>query len=285
MKKTKYIDQLKENYHSSKKSCVIVLNVCVGAVLLVMIRQIFLENWQNVALCVLSVALMYIPVFLKSKIGITLPNVLEIAVIVFVFAAEILGEIANFYNKIPIWDSILHTTTGFLAASVGFGLIDLLNTHSKRIQMTPVFVALISFCFSMTVGVLWEFFEFSGDKMFHKDMQKDRIVTTVASVMLNPSGENKEVVVKNIDHTVLYDKDGNELCTIKGGYLDVGITDTMKDLAVNMLGAAVFSAAGFLYIHRRDKYKFAEGFIITIDNPNQDDEKQQKDDELTETKS
>lgn len=285
MKKTKYIDQLKENYHSSKKSCVIVLNVCVGAVLLVMIRQIFLENWQNVALCVLSVSLMYIPVFLKSKIGITLPNVLEIAVIVFVFAAEILGEIANFYNRIPIWDSILHTTTGFLAASVGFGLIDLLNTHSKRIQMTPLFVALISFCFSMTVGILWEFFEFSGDKMFHKDMQKDRIVTTVASVMLNPSGENKEVVVKNIDHTVLYDKDGNELATIEGGYLDVGITDTMKDLAVNMLGAAVFSAAGFLYIHRRDKYKFAEGFIITIDNPNQTDENSENADNLTETKS
>ena len=267
MGKNKIIEQMKENYRTSKKSCVIVLNVCVASVLLVMIRQIFLGNWQNVMLCVLSVALMYIPVFLKSKMGITLPNVLEISVIIFVYAAEILGEISNFYNRIPIWDSILHTTTGFLAASVGFGLIDLLNTHSKRIQMTPLFVALISFCFSMTVGVMWEFFEFSGDKLFDKDMQKDRLVTTVSSVMLNPSGENKEVVVKNIDHTILYDKDGNELKVIEGGYIDVGITDTMKDLAVNMLGAVVFSAAGFLYIHRRDKYKFAEGFIITIDNP------------------
>ncbi|MGN1338668.1 MAG: hypothetical protein ACI4WS_00080 [Oscillospiraceae bacterium] len=260
-------EQIKENYHSSKRSCVIVLNACIVAVLFVMIRQIFLGNFQNVMLCFLSIALMIIPVFLRSKTGITLPNVLEIAVIVFVFAAEILGEIANFYNRIPIWDSILHTTTGFLAASVGFGLIDLLNTHSKRIQMTPLFVALLSFCFSMTVGVLWEFFEFSGDKLFNKDMQKDRIVSTVASVSLNPSGENKEIVVKNIDHTVLYDKDGNELAVIEGGYLDVGITDTMKDLAVNMVGAVVFSAAGFLYIHRRDKYKFAEGFIITVDNP------------------
>lgn len=280
----KCFDQLKENYHSSKKSCVIVLNVSVAAVLLVMIRQIFLGNFQNVMLCVLSIALMYIPVFLRSKTGITLPNVLEISVIVFVFAAEILGEISNFYNRIPIWDSILHTTTGFLAASVGFGLIDLLNTHSKRIQMTPLFVAIISFCFSMTVGVLWEFFEFSGDKMFHKDMQKDRIVTTVASVSLNPTGQNKEVVVKNIDHTVLYDKDGNELATIEGGYLDVGITDTMKDLAVNMLGAVVFSAAGFLYIHRRDKYKFAEGFIITIDNPNSTNDDTEKENEPADAK-
>ena len=104
--------------------------------------------------------------------------------------------------------------------------------------------------------------------------------------MLNPSGENKEIVVKNIDHTVLYDKDGNELAIIDGGYLDVGITDTMKDLAVNMLGAAVFSAAGFLYIHRRDKYRFAEGFIITIDNPhNENDNSEKENEELTDTKS
>ncbi len=276
----KIVNQAKENYKSSKKSCIIVLNVCVFAVLAVMIRQIFLGNFQNVALCVLSIALMYIPVFLKSTMRITLPNVLEIAVIVFVFAAEILGEIANFYNKIPIWDSILHTTTGFLAASVGFGLIDLLNTHSKRIQMTPFFVGLVSFCFSMTVGVLWEFFEFSGDKMFKKDMQKDRIVTVISSVELNPSGENKEIVVKNIDHTVLYDKDGNELERIEGGYLDIGIIDTMKDLAVNMLGAAVFSTAGFLYIHRRDKYKFAEGFIITVDNPDNGREESNSEDTI-----
>lgn len=267
-------NNLKKTYQDSKKSCIIVLNVSVFLVICVMIRQIFLGNIQNVMLCVLSVALMYIPVFLKSKMKITLPNALEISVIVFVFAAEILGEIANFYGRIPFWDSMLHTTTGFLAASVGFGLIDLLNTHSKRIQMTPLFVALLSFCFSMTVGVVWEFFEFSGDRMLKKDMQKDRIVTTVSTVMLNPDGENKEVVIKNIDKTVLYDKDGNELAVIEGGYLDIGLIDTMKDLAVNMIGALVFSALGFLYIHRRDKYKFAGRFIITIGeaSPEEDSE-------------
>ena len=103
-------------------------------------------------------------------------------------------------------------------------------------------------------------------------MQKDRIVATVSSVMLNPSGENKEVVVKNIDRTVLYDKDGNALITIEGGYLDIGITDTMKDLFVNMVGAVVFSTAGFLYIHRRDKYKFAGDFIITIDSAHENND-------------
>ncbi len=266
------LNNLKKNYQESKKSCLIVLNISVFLVLCVMIRQIFLGNIQNVLLCVLSVALMYIPVFLKSTMKITLPNALEISVIVFVFAAEILGEIANFYVRIPVWDTLLHTTTGFLAASVGFGLIDLLNNHSKRIQMTPLFVALISFCFSMTVGVVWEFFEFSGDRLFSKDMQKDRIITTVATVELNPSGANKEVVVKGIDRTVMYDKDGNELAVIEGGYLDLGLIDTIKDLAVNMAGALVFSAAGFLYIHRRDKYKFAGKFIITIgETPQTDD--------------
>ena len=264
---SKIINSLKEAYRGSKKSSVIVFVIFVSLVLAVMVRQIFLQNWMNMMLCVLSVAIMCAPRLLNKTMGIALPNVLEIAIIVFVFAAEILGEIANFYRRIPIWDSMLHCATGFLAASVGFGLIDLLNNNSKRIQMTPLFVALVSFCFSMTIGVLWEFFEFSGDRLFNKDMQKDRIVTTVATVELNPTGANKEVVVKNIDHTIMYDAEGNELAEIEGGYLDIGLIDTMKDLAVNMVGAVVFSTLGFLYIHRRDKYKFAEGFIITIDNP------------------
>lgn len=265
---------LKNNYRESKRSCLIVRNICVAMVIGVLVRQIFLENIQNVMLCILSVALMYIPAFLKSTMKLTLPNALEIAMIVFVFAAEILGEIDNFYGRIPFWDTLLHTTTGFLAASVGFGIIDLLNTHSKRIQMTPLFVALLSFCFSMTVGIMWEFFEFSGDRLLNKDMQKDRIITTVATVELNPERANKEVVIKGIDRTVMYDKDGNELAAVEGGYLDIGLIDTMKDLAVNMVGALVFSAAGFLYIHRRDKYKFAGKFIITIgEAPPEEDSK------------
>lgn len=262
-KKNDIVAKLSEKYHNSSKKSVITYLIIRGIIICVMIRQAMLADWHNVFLCGLSLVLLFIPFFLRTTFKINLPSVLEIAVFVFVFAAEILGEIANFYGHIPIWDTMLHTVTGFLAAAVGFGMIDLLNTHSKRINMTPLFVALVSFCFSMTVGVLWEFGEYSVDRLLGFDTQKDRIITEISSVALHPEGENEEVKIDNISYTILFDEEGNELARIDGGYLDIGIRDTMKDMLVNMVGAVVFSMFGFLYIHRRDKYKFAENFIIT----------------------
>lgn len=262
MKKER-IKNLKEKYRNSSKSSVAVYLTLRFIIILIMVRQVLLQEWNNVFLCGLSLALLFIPFFLQDTLKINFPSVLETAVFLFVFAAEILGEMANFYNHIPFWDTMLHTVTGFLAASVGFGAIDLLNSHSKRLNMTPLFVALVSFCFSMTVGVLWEFGEYTVDRLLGSDTQKDRIVTDISSVALNPSGENKEIKINGIAYTIVYDENGNEIGRIEGGYLDIGLIDTMKDMWVNLIGAFVFSVSGFLYIHQRDKYKFAERFIIT----------------------
>lgn len=262
-KRNEKIKNLQEKYRNSNRSSVAVYLTLRFVIILIMIRQILLQEWNNVFLCGLSLVLLFIPFFLRDTLKINFPSVLETTVFVFVFAAEILGEMANFYNHIPFWDTMLHTVTGFLAASVGFGTIDLLNNHSKRLNMTPLFVALVSFCFSMTVGVLWEFGEYTVDRLFGSDTQKDRIVTDISSVALNPSGENKEIKINGIAYTVVYDENGEEIGRIEGGYLDIGLIDTMKDMWVNLIGAVVFSVSGFLYIHQRDKYKFAERFIIT----------------------
>lgn len=262
-KRNEKIKNLQEKYRNSNRSSVAVYLTLRFVIILIMIRQILLQEWNNVFLCGLSLVLLFIPFFLRDTLKINFPSVLETTVFVFVFAAEILGEMANFYNHIPFWDTMLHTVTGFLAASVGFGTIDLLNNHSKRLNMTPLFVALVSFCFSMTVGVLWEFGEYTVDRLFGSDTQKDRIVTDISSVALNPSGENKEIKINGIAYTVVYDENGEEIGRIEGGYLDIGLIDTMKDMWVNLIGAVVFSVLGFLYIHQRDKYKFAERFIIT----------------------
>lgn len=227
-----------------------------------MFRQLFQEHYQDVLLCVLSLGVMSIPALLHTTLRLRLPNVLEIAIAMFVFAAEILGEISNFYGQFFFWDTMLHTINGFLAAAIGFSVVDLLNTHAKGIKMSPLFVALVSFCFSMTVGVMWEFFEFGGDQLARLDMQKDRIVQTISSVELDPEHDNNAITIDGIAYTVLYDSEGNELLTIDGGCLDIGIIDTMKDLLVNMVGAVVFSALGYLYIHRRDKFGFAGNFLI-----------------------
>lgn len=266
------LHHLLEHCRESKRITLGVFVILRALIIICMFRQLFQAHYQDVLLCILSLFVMSIPALLHTTLHLRMPNILEIAIAVFVFSAEILGEISNFYGQFAFWDTMLHTINGFLAAAIGFSVIDLLNTHAKGIKLSPLFVALVSFCFSMTVGVLWEFFEFGGDRLAHLDMQKDRIVQSVSSVEFDPEHDNNAITIDGIAYTVLYDSNGNELLTIEGGYLDIGIIDTMKDLLVNMAGAIVFSTFGYLYIHRRDKFGFAGNFLIVQENdPSQAD--------------
>ena len=234
-------------------------------VILVMIAQIINKNYENVFLCILTLILFLIPIWVDRKLNIKIPTFLEIIIFLFIFSAEILGEVAKFYVYFKNWDTILHTINGFLAAAIGFSLIDILNRSERfHMRLAPIFVAMIAFCFSMTIGILWEFFEFGCDTFTKHDMQKDEIVTSVASVNLDETKSNKPILLNNIEKTVIYseDKSGQKIeTTINGGYMDIGLKDTMNDLFVNFLGAYLFSIIGWLYIKNRDKYKFAENFM------------------------
>lgn len=219
-------------------------------------------NWNNVFLCILTLILFTVPTFISKKFHIKLPTTLEVIVYLFIYSAEILGEIQNFYGIFTHWDTMLHTLNGFLCAAVGFSLIDILNNmEDLHITLTPAFVALVAFCFSMTIGVLWEFGEYSVDKYFIKDMQKDRIINQISSVKINENKENVPIVIDNINKTYIYSNEGKKVTIIDGGYLEIGLIDTMKDLFVNFIGATVFSIIGYLYIKNRDDYRFAEKFI------------------------
>ncbi|HIR49550.1 MAG TPA: hypothetical protein IAB35_06180 [Candidatus Faecimonas gallistercoris] len=232
-------------------------------VILCMVEQSLKGNWHSVALCFLTLILFTLPTIASKTFKVKLPTTLEIIVYLFIFAAEILGEIQNFYGIFKHWDTMLHTLNGFLAAAVGFSLIDILNrTERFHIKMTPVFVALVAFCFSMTIGVLWEFCEFAADRYLNLDMQKDRIVEKISSVELNEKKQNEPVVIDNINKTKIYSND--KITTIENGYLDLGLIDTMKDLIVNFIGALIFSILGFLYIKDRDEYKFIERFVPVL---------------------
>ena len=233
--------------------------VLMAVVVLSIIRQFFLGNYHNMFLGVLTLILFMIPKVIEKKLGVSIPAGLEAVILIFIFSAEILGEINAFYVKIPIWDTMLHTTNSFLMAAIGFAMIDIFNRSEKfSIKMSPYFVAFVAFCFSMTVGVLWEFFEFSMDWFFQTDMQKDWILPAISSVKLNPSGENVPVKMA-IDSVVINGQEWN-----LGGYLDVGIVDTMKDLMVNFVGAVVFSIVGVLYLKQRGKGKLAASLIPQV---------------------
>lgn len=257
--------KVETNMHKKRDITVyVVLRIMVIAT---MITQILRGNFENVFMCILTLILFLIPIFIDRKLHIKLPNTLEVMILLFIFSAEILGEVRNFYGTFKHWDTILHTINGFLCAAIGFSLIDILNRSNKfHTKMSPAFVALVAFCFSMTIGVLWEFFEFGMDCFFHMDMQKDRIVSTISSVALNEQKENVPILIENILYTKIYSLKGGELVetTVKNGYLDIGVIDTMKDLLVNFVGAIAFSIIGLLYIKDRDEYKFAEQFMLMM---------------------
>ena len=256
----KFSKLMKKKYKETNKKSIVIYLILRLLVILSMIFQIILGNISNVLMCILALVLFTLPTIISEKFKIGIPSLLEGIIYLFIYSTAILGEINNFYGRIPFWDTILHTLNGFLCAGIGFSLVDLLNQNSKRIKLSPLYIAIVAFCFSMTIGILWEFFEFSADYLTKTDMQKDRIVREISSVMLNKDNENVPIKVKDIEKTEIYSKDGT-VTTIENGYLDIGLIDTMKDLFVNFLGAVVFSIIGFLHVQNREKYKFAEGFI------------------------
>ena len=239
------------------KSSFIVYFTLRALVIVMLILQLLNRNYENVFLCVLTLLLLVIPSLVQITFKVELPTTLEIIILVFIFAAEILGEISEFYLMFPFWDTVLHTLNGFLAAAIGFSLVDLLNRSEKAVfQLSPLFTAIVAFCFSMTIGVIWEFFEFGMDMFFGYDMQKDTVIHAIRSVTLDPSGHNIPYVIKGIADTAV---NGQELGL--GGYLDIGLIDTMQDLIVNFIGALVFSIIGFFYVKNRGKGSVAGSFI------------------------
>ncbi len=227
-------------------------------VIICMVGQVIRGNWHNVFMCILTLLLFTIPTIVDKALKIKLPSTLEIITYLFIFAAEILGEIQNFYGIFHHWDTILHTLNGFLMGAIGFSLVDILNRRKVfDMNLSPFFVSLFAFCFSMMIGILWEFGEFSLDKYLGKDCQKDKIIHTIVSAKIGNNGE--KAVLKEIKKVKIY-SDSNQV-TIIDGYLDIGLVDTMKDLFVNFIGALIFSSLGYFYIKNREGYKFLELFF------------------------
>lgn len=233
-------------------------------VIITMIAQFLNQNYENVFLCFLTLILFMVPSFIEVNFRIDFPDTLEIIILLFIFSAEILGEIQSYYITYPYWDTMLHTVNGFLAAAVGFCLVDLLNRNERfMLKLSPLFTAIVAFCFSMTIGVMWEFFEYGMDTLFGYDMQKDTIIHTIKSVTLDPTMKNIVKKIPNIESVVI---NGQDLGL--GGYLDIGLIDTMKDLFVNFIGAVVFSIIGYFYVKFKGKGRssLASNFIPIIEN-------------------
>ena len=237
------------------------------SVVLMLVAQFFNRNYENVLLCVLTLVLFMLPSAFERRLHIDLPDTLEVIILLFIYAAEILGEIQSYYTSYPGWDTMLHTMNGFLCAAIGFALVDILNREEKvSLHLSPFFMAVTAFCFSMTIGVLWEFFEFGMDWFFGMDMQRDTVVNAIHSAALDPTHSNIVITVPDIREVFI---NGEELGM--GGYLDIGLIDTMKDLFVNFLGAVVFSVTGYFYAKSKGARRTpAQSFVPSKKTPDND---------------
>ena len=263
----------KENRFYKNKTTLTVYLVLRALIIFILVRAVLRREYQSVFLCALSLVLLIMPSIISRRLKIVLPDTLEIVILLFIFAAEILGELNSFYVRVPHWDTMLHTINGFLCAAIGFALVDMMNRNDRfTFQLSPLYLAIVSFCFSMTVGVLWEFFEFSGDYFLGMDMQKDTIVTAIHSVNLDPTLTNTVVHVRDIADVIVVHSDGTQQALGLGGYLDIGIIDTMKDLFVNFIGAVVFSFIGYFYVKKKGQGKVAHRFIPKVEFPEEQKE-------------
>ncbi|SUO03371.1 Uncharacterised protein [Faecalicoccus pleomorphus] len=253
--------ELEVREHRSSFAVYLILRTLV---ILVLVRQIMMQNYENIFVCLLTLLLLLVPSFVQLTFKVELPIFLEILILVFIYAAEILGEIDNYYFSIPYWDTILHTINGFVCAAVGFSMVSLLN-RSEKIQffVSPLFLAIVSFTFSMTIGVLWEFFEFSMDQLFAMDTQKDTLITSIHSAGVDeilPPFEENDIHKVTVNGEVISDQ----------GYIDIGLIDTMEDLFVNFVGATIFSLFSYFYARNKERFTFLQNFIPKKKDRNKD---------------
>ena len=238
------------------KSTFIVYSIMRLLVLIIAILQFLNKNYEQVFFCILTLLLMIVPSFIQATFKISMPSTLEIILLLFIFSAEILGEMDHYYLKYEWWDTMLHTLSGFISAGIGFSLVNLLNDDDRlEFDLSPLFLVIVAFCFSMTIGVIWEFFEFGIDQILQLDSQKDTIITSIHSVDLLNNGLTGHI--NNISEVIV----NGEVLPFNG-YLDIGLIDTMEDLIVNFIGAFIFSILGFISLKNKNKGKLVKRLTV-----------------------
>ncbi len=176
--------------------------------------------------CVLGIIVMFLPSLLEKRFRLDIPSPMYVLFIIFLYCAIYLGEVQSFYYLIPQWDTILHTLSGGILGALGFSVVHLLNENERvTVHLSPMFLSVFAFCFAMTLGALWEIYEFSFDGLLNLNMQKFAL------------------------------QDGTPLLG------RAALSDTMKDLIVDMMGALIVVILGYFSLKRHSGW--FENFEVT----------------------
>jgi hypothetical protein len=145
------------------------------------------SNPMAVFVAASALALTYLPQLIASRVGLRLPNSFLAAIAAFVLATIYLGELHDFYNRLWWWDLVLHGTSALGFGILGFLMIFMLF-EGDRYAAPPWAIGVLSFCVAMTVGALWEVFEYGMDQLFGLNMQKSGLDDTMGDIMVNAVG-------------------------------------------------------------------------------------------------
>lgn len=199
------------------------------SLIIVLIFEFINRNWEFFFITVLALALIFATYYFQSKYKIHLPARVQLAIILFIYAGVFLGGVQNFYLRFWWWDSLLHLFSGFAIGLIAFGIMYVLY-QTEKIKTSLVFIAVIIFSLSMTIGVVWEIFEFGIDSTFDKNMQRSR-----------------------------------DLCPeVDDCDTRLGVIDTMKDFILNAIGALFASILGYIYLKTGGQFllnKIIEKFV------------------------
>lgn len=178
-----------------------------------LILNLIFQNWFSLFLITLIMIILMLPILFRKQHAVDIPAEFHLISVIFAVASLYLGEVQMFYIRFWWWDLLLHSSAGFLLGVVGFLLAYLLN-ESRRIELslTSGFIAFFAFTFAVSIGTIWEMFEFGMDEIVQTRMQKPML------------GD------------------------------DSGLTDTMFDVILNMMGATAISVMGYLYMKRDERF-------------------------------
>ena len=172
-----------------------------------------------IAECVLGLIVIHIPSLLAHRFKFEIPFFLYMCYIVFLYCAIFLGEAQSFYYKIPHWDTVLHAMSSLMLGFFGFMFITILNRDEHTLMsLSPFFVSLFAFCFAVTIGAVWEIYEFIADGLMGFNMQKYALA------------------------------DGTQLV----GH--AALADTMKDIIVDCIGALIATIIGYISLKKNKKW-------------------------------
>ncbi|OIO80852.1 hypothetical protein AUJ84_02625 [Candidatus Pacearchaeota archaeon CG1_02_32_132] len=158
--------------------------IIILSLVFAIIVSILNANWYVLFISISAFFLALSPTLFEWKYKIDIPEELEIAIAIFVYASLFLGEVQGYYTKFWWWDAVLHTASGIALGFIGFIILFVLYKGNK-IAAKPFLLVMFSFCFSVALGTLWEIFEFSMDIWLGTNLQKSGLVDTMSDLIVN----------------------------------------------------------------------------------------------------